>query len=102
MSSRKTNVAFINGSRADYGLLQSVLRVFSNSTSYRTVLIRVGHSLAFEQDFIDHPDTVAIKKIYTSKGIHSIAAEVDTAKSVAEIVAAPGYLFVDVPLRLTV
>lgn len=93
MSSRKTNIAFINGSRADYGLLQSVLRVFAKSINYRTVLIRVGHSLAFEQDFLDHPATVAIKKIYTSKGIHSIAAEVDTAKSVSEIIAAAAEVF---------
>ena len=48
---RRKKIIFISGSRSDFGLIQSVLKSFANSSGYSVVLIRVGHSIASEEDF---------------------------------------------------
>ena len=46
----RTKIVFVSGSRADFGLIQDTLRVFSDSKLYSVTLVRIGHSLAEEND----------------------------------------------------
>ena len=47
----RTKIVFVSGSRADFGLIQETLKVFSDSKQYSVTLMRIGHSLAEENDY---------------------------------------------------
>mgnify|MGYP001225071134 CR=1 FL=1 len=64
---RRKKIIFINGSRSDFGLVQSVLKTFAASPEYNVVLLRIGHSLAFNEDFTTTLNNVQIHKIITDR-----------------------------------
>jgi len=79
-------IVFINGSRADFGLTQSIIRRASLDDRFETILFRVGHSLASEEDFKNGLSDVKIFKILTEIGVDTIQDSQHVPLAVSEII----------------
>ena len=89
----RTKIVFVSGSRADFGLIQDTLKVFSDSKQYAVTLMRVGHSLAEENDYLNRITGLKVDRLETTLGVNNILSQREYGLAVGEIciLDPPGY-----------
>ena len=84
----RTKIVFVSGSRADFGLIQDTLRVFSDSKIFSVTLMRIGHSLAEENDYWNRIAGLKVDRLETTLGVDNIVSQSECGLAVGEIVQA--------------
>jgi GDP/UDP-N,N'-diacetylbacillosamine 2-epimerase (hydrolysing) len=87
MSVRNKIVVF-SGSRADLGLLHTVIQNFADSREWELKLVRVGHSLSHQQDFDSSFDGVDVLSLPTADGTKNIENRFQNGHVIAQILSA--------------
>ena len=82
----RAKIVFVSGSRADFGLIQDTLRVFSDSKQYSVTLMRIGHSLAEENDYLSRITGLKVDRLETTLGVNNILSQREYGLAVGEIV----------------
>ncbi len=90
----RKKIVFFSGSRADYGLIQSIIKNAVSCERLEAVLIRVGHSLQDNCDF-DGCELFTSYKLPTRKGVHRITSEDETVLAIGQIIQEVGSVIHD-------
>jgi len=86
MSSRN-GIAIFSGSRADLGLLHGSIQAFARSKNWDVTLIRVGHSLASQEDFGEEFEDVQLVSLYTPDGVKSLEGRFQCGLAISQIIS---------------
>jgi GDP/UDP-N,N'-diacetylbacillosamine 2-epimerase (hydrolysing) len=85
-------IAFLTGSRSDFGLIQSIIMESVDDDRFDSVLIRVGHSLVDNYDYCEDFKNLETHIVDTKEGISNIRNELEVPLSLSEIIKKSGDL----------